>query len=209
MSQDNQIVTLAPESTISKFDSFTDLSQMEAFANTLLKSRILPDAYKTPESIMATVIYGKELGISAMVSLQNINFISGKPTLNVHLLQSLGRRAGIDSITVKDMAPVYNAEGSLLDYETVIRFYRYSPVLQKVIEEDVTFTWNDAVAMKLTGKDNWVKMPKEMLYSRCYSKGIRRVKPEAVSGLYETYEMADAVNAKVEVTEEGHVTIIQ
>ncbi len=206
---ENTEIQLAQEETISKFDNFQHLEQIEALANTLLKSRILPDAYKTPEAVIATVIYGKELGISAMIALQNINFIAGKPCLGIHIMQALGRRAGVDSVVIKDLEPIYDSEGKHVDSETVIRFYRFSTVLEKVIEEDVSFRWSDAIAAQLTGKDNWKKYPKDMTYSRCYSKGLRRFKPEAITGLYTIEEMASATNTKVEMTEEGHITIVQ
>jgi len=206
MSDNIQVVN---KEEIAKFDDFSDMGQMQAFATTLLKSKILPEAYKTTEAIISTVIQGKELGLKAMTALQNIHFISGKPTLGVHAISALLRSKGIDSKTIKDMEPLYNSEGVIVDYVTTVRFYRFSKIINQVIEEDSTFTWNDANAAQLTGKDVWKKFPKNMLYSRAYANGARRIGGDILLGIYETEEMASVTNTPIEMTEEGHITIIQ
>lgn len=208
MSQDNQLATLSSNS-VGKFDDFSSMEEMQSFATTLLKSKILPDAYKTPEAVIATVIQGKELGLKAMTALQNIHFISGRPTLGVHAISALLRSKGIDSKTLKDMEPITNAEGVTVDYVTTIRFYRFSKTINAIIEEDSSFRWSDAVSAQLTGKDVWKKFPRNMLHSRAYSTGARRIAGDVLLGIYETEEMASVAGLNVEMTEEGHITIIQ
>ncbi len=58
----------AEPSQIGKFDNFNNLEEMTKFANTLISSGILPPNYKTAESVIATIIQGKELGLKAMIA---------------------------------------------------------------------------------------------------------------------------------------------
>ena len=207
MSEPNQIATY--DNSVGKFDNFSSMKEMQDLAATLIKSKILPDAYKTTEAVIATVIQGKELGLKAMTALQNIHFISGKPTLGVHAISALLRAKGIDSKVVKDMEPINNSEGVIVDYITTVRFYRFSKVINAVIEEDSSFTWGDAVAAQLTGKDVWKRYPKNMMYSRAYANGARRIAGDVLLGIYETEEMASVTNTPIDMNEEGHITIIQ
>ena len=43
----------------------------------------------------------------------------------------------------------------------------------------------------LSTKDNWKRMPKEMLYARCLAKGANRIGADLLLGLYTAEEMAD------------------
>jgi len=199
----------AESSQIGKFDNFNNLEEMTKFASTLISSGILPVNYKSPESVIATIIQGKELGLKAMTALQNIHFIAGKPTLGVNAISALIRGRGIDFQTIRDAEPVKNAEGKNIDLVTTIRFFRFSPILNKVLEEECSFSWQDAVAAGLTGKDVWKKFPKAMLYARCLSMGARRVANDILLGIYETTEMADSTNTNYNLDEEGQVTIIK
>jgi hypothetical protein len=59
------------------------------------------------------------------------------------------------------------------------------------MEENCSFTWKDADKQGLTTKDNWKRMPKEMLYARCLAKGANRIGADLLLGLYTAEEMAD------------------
>lgn len=62
--------------------------------------------------------------------------------------------------------------------------------------------------MGLTEKDNWKKMPKIMLYTRCLAIGARRVAADAILGMYETSEWADVVGQNYTLVE-GEVKVIE
>jgi len=196
------------DSQIGKFDNFTTMEDMTVFANTLIKSNVLPPNYKTTESVIATVIQGKELGLKAMTALQNIHFISGKPTLGINAISALIKSKGVDSQVIKDCEPLLNKEGKVVDYITTIKFYRFSNVLQKVLEESCSFKWSDAAKAGLTTKDPWKKFTKAMMYARCFSMGARRIANDILLGIYETTEIADSTNMTYNVGEENEITII-
>lgn len=193
---------------VSKFDDFTNLTEMNEFAATLVKSGMLPTSFRTPESVIATIIQGKELGLKPMTALQNLYFISGKPTLGINAIQALLRSSGIESQVLKDCEPFKNQEGKIVDYITLIKFFRKSKVTGTILEENAYYKYSEAASAGLTSKDNWKKHLRQMMYARCYALGARRVAGDILLGVYETTEMADSTNTNYTLDDEGVVKIV-
>lgn len=120
-------------------------------------------------------------------------------------MAALVRKGGVKYYTEKDYEPVYDAAGTLIDYETIICFIRDG------IEEKVKYKYTDAASLGLTGKDNWKKQPGIMMYWRCFSKGANRVCPDLISGMYNTEELASFTKgaAEVVITEDGDAQVIE
>jgi hypothetical protein len=84
---------------------------------------------------------------------------------------------------------------------------------------ELTWTFEQARKIGLTGKDNWRNYPRAMLRARVISEGIRTVYPGCVVGVYTPEEVEDFKDDKpvkqskakdmgmVEVVESGKVTI--
>jgi len=196
--------------SFSNFDSLNTIQEITEFATLVFRTPgFFPPSFRSAESVVATIIQGKELGLPAMVSLQNIYFISGKPCLGLWAIAGLLRNKGIVSKVIKDAEPVLNSSGAICDYVTTIRFYRYSNALKQVVEEDCSFTMKEAMAAELSNKDNWKKYMKSMLYARCYSMGGRRIAPDIMMGIYEVSEMADAKNVSYIVKDNGEPQLVQ
>lgn len=94
---------------------------------------------------------------------------------------------------------VYKEE--IIDYVTQVRFKRYFPNIG-VVENDVEFRWSDCVTAGWDTKSNWQKMPKYMMMARCISRGARIAASDIIGGLYDEYELADAYNVKIDITED-------
>lgn len=140
----------------------------------LFKSGMFPNA-KNEFGAFAIVEYGHELGIPPMMSLKNINIISGQLAVNGQLMLSLAMARGV----------IYEVKEET-DKGCTILFKRqgFSPY-------EATFNEKDAQAAGLTGKDNWKKYPKDMYFWRAVAKGVRRIAPEAVMGLYTADEISE------------------
>lgn len=161
------------------------MADMVSKAEIMIKSGFLPKAYNKPEAVIMACTIGAELGFSPMQSLNVINVIEGKPTLSVNACLALVQKSGgfVETLELTD---------------TVCKIRVSRPGRPEHIEE---FTLVDASKAGLTGKQNWVKMPKNMLYARATSNGIRRVYADVLSGLYTTEEMNDATNQPIEAVE--------
>jgi hypothetical protein len=134
-------------------------------------------------------------------------------SLSAKAIGALLRKGGIAYQTLEDAVFVY-ADGTTsdiklegkapIDRRSTIRFIRNG------LEEVTSFTWRDAEAQGLTGKDNWKRMPKEMLWARTLSKGANRVGSDLLLGLYCTEEVYDTFGTgKENVKRDEEGTIVE
>lgn len=214
---------VSTEVKYNKLDNFNTANEIMDTARLLIESKIIPAAYKTPEQVLVSVMKGRELGLGAITSLENLYYINGVATASINLLLALATKAGVAIKTLKDFEPVYQEvrddkgavvlgpdgqpSKKVVDYETVIRVYRKHEYLGMVIENDVVFRFSEAREMGLTGKDNWVKQKRNMTWVRCAARALRRFAGDAILGMYETTEMADSKNINYSIDEENNVTI--
>jgi hypothetical protein len=174
----------------------TQGQDLKGFLQTLIDSKKLPTHVKTVEDAFTIAQMGKELGFATMQSFHYIIPIQGKLSLSAKATGALLRKGGVKFYTKEDGIFVY-ADGSAdtispkpdgtkpVDQRTTIIFVRDG------MEEVCSFTWKDADKQGLTTKDNWKRMPKEMLYARCLAKGANRIGADLLLGLYTAEEMAD------------------
>jgi hypothetical protein len=139
----------------------------------LFKSGLFPNA-KNEYGAFAIVEYGAELGVGPMMALKNINIISGQVACNAQLMLSLALRNGV-TYTVKQETDT----GAIIEFKRGEMSYTSE------------FSKKDAESAGLLGKDNWKKYPKDMYFWRCVAKGVRRVAPDAVMGLYTPDEITE------------------
>lgn len=147
-----------------------------AMANVMLKSGLVPNHFKNPEAIVTAVMYGSELGFSPMQALQSIIVIQGKPTVDA---------AGLQAMAI--------SQGAIIEeIEHTDKVCRLRGTRGKSVRE-FAFSMDDARQMGLADKENWRKMPKDMLYARCVSRLVRRMFADRVRGFYSTEEMQDQI----------------
>ena len=175
----NEII-MRPSNELSLF-GLQNMADMVTKAEIMIRSGFLPKAYQKPEAVIMACTIGAELGFSPMQSLNVINVIDGKPTLGINGCLALVQKNGgfIETLELSD---------------TTCKIRVSRPGRPEHIEE---YTLVDASRAGLTGKQNWVKMPKNMLYARATSNGIRRVYADILSGLYTTEEMQDATGQQL------------
>jgi hypothetical protein len=192
------------ENSLIKFEQFNNVTEQLAYAKLLIDSGLVQ--FKKPEQVVMIANLGRSLGVSFDVACQNINSIQGKPAISVHLITALARKAGIDWELIKDCEQVINKEGKVADLITTIRFFRFNDKLKRVITNDISYTWNDAVKAGYATKTNWKEKPKNMLRARCISEGVRFVGSDVLMGVfYEQGEMLDATNQVFDIDAEGNV----
>lgn len=185
-----------------------DEQNTKEFLQTLIDSSKLPGHIKNVNDAFTIAQMGRELGFPTMQAFHYIIIIQGKLTLSAKALNALLRRGGVKFVTVEDGVYTYKNELAPSTPEekpdgrrTTIKFVRDG------MEEITTFTWRDAELQGLTTKDNWKRMPKEMLYARCLAKGANRIGADLLLGLYSAEEMADTFlkENQVKRNEDGSV----
>jgi hypothetical protein len=205
----SKAISVQPVTDDIKLSGFRTAEEAIDFAKLLIESKMVPQSFKTPESLVAVILQGRELGFGPVTAINNINNIQGKPTLNVHAIAAKIIQSGIAYQLVQDYEPIKamkDGEERVVDYVTTFRFFKLWN--GQTITNDVSYRWSEAVKAGYTTKDNWVKMPRIMMRTRALSIGARLVAPEAILGLYETSEWADVKGVAYEITEEGDAQIV-
>lgn len=162
-----------------------DLSEHEFSRLQLMAKMYSASGYnktkQTEGEFFLVMLKGLELGITPMASIDTINIIMGKPVLDA-----------------KGMLALVKSSGLLENIHIDSTDTRCNVIIKRVgnVEQEVTFTLDDAKKMSLSGKDGWQKQPKTMLKWRAVTAAIREVFPDVISGLY-TPEELDTDNTVV------------
>ena len=213
-----KIAAVDKSEALTKLGDFSSVEEMKEWANVIINSGLLPGSITEPEQVITIVQHGKELGLSPHIALNNIHVISGRPTLSHTMLGTLLKRKGIEWVWDEDYVPIKNEKGELeklgdgsVNKRTTIHLYWKSHVTDRVMETTFSITWAQMVLSGFTTKDNWKRMPKEMMRARCLTYAVRALFPEVLGGFYTDIEIADTSDENVvaDLTEEGEITIIE
>jgi hypothetical protein len=151
-------------------------------AERVARTEMVPaDLFGRPEAVFATVMYGRELGLGPMQSLQSIHFIKGKPSQSADLMRSTIRRHG----------HIFQPKEST--NERCVIYGKRADT-----GEDWTVEWTIADATTaglLPGKpdSNWRKYPRAMLFNRATSELAKMLFSECLSGVIYTPEELEDV----------------
>lgn len=144
-------------------------------ASKLVKSGMLPDSIRSPEAALAVIMAGRELGLTAMQSFRSIHIVKGRVVLSADLMVALCKRSPdceyVQIVESTDKVATYEAK----------RRNEPAPVR-------MSFTFDQAKAAGLTGKDVWRSFTAAMLRARCAAAICRAVFPDLLLGVYETDE---------------------
>jgi hypothetical protein len=133
----------------------------------------------SPAAIAAAILYGDELKLAPMYSLQHIHVIDGKPALSAEAQRALIRKAGhqlwIEESTLTRCTWAGRHQGSEQTHRA-------------------TWTIDDAKRAGIAGRLNWRQYPREMLLARASAMLARQVFADAIGGLMAIEELdPDAV----------------
>ena len=200
--EDNKITTAQKQEI--KAVPANEMEQLQI----LIDSKALPSNIKTLEQAFTIAQFGKDLGMKPMQAFHQIYSIQGRLALSSKGLGALLWANGIQFRTTQDYELVVRGKDSqgneVKDRVTTIEFHRGK------IVETTSFYWTDAQKAGWTSKDNWLKMPKHMMYARCLALGAQRIAPDKILGLYTVEEMVDVTNdTNAKINEDGEVTIIK
>ena len=152
-------------------------------AQKIANTPFVPSAFRgKPEAVFAAILYGEELGIGPMQSLNSIHVIEGKPGMSPELMRGLVARAG-HRIDVKEAsAERVTLWGKRADNES---------------EATVSWTMEDARLAGLAGRGAWKTYPRAMLLARATSELCRMIFADVVAGLSYTQEELASISGQV------------
>ncbi len=144
--------------------------------------------HKKPEAVLAIMLTCYEMGLPVMQGLRGMYLVSGKIGLEGHLMDALAIERCRVSKTV--------VEQSLERCRLVLHRPDWDDL-------EVEYTMADAIRANLVSKvdgDNvvsqkqpWRQHPKDMLYWRALSKGLKQIAPDYFGGVYHADELEEEV----------------
>lgn len=145
-------------------------------AEALFKSQLFPNV-KNAYGAYAIVEYGAELEIPPMTSLQTMSIISGKICMAAQMMLTFALKKGVSYKVITDS-----------EKEVSVTFSRqgFEPYTSSFSIEEA----KRAGIFKAQG--GWEKWPRDMCFWRAVTRGLRRIAPDIVLGLYAIEELKDA-----------------
>jgi hypothetical protein len=159
-------------------------------AKALFTSGIFPNV-KNEYGAFAVVQYGHELGIGPMTALQSMSIVQGKICMSGQMMLSIALRNGV-TYQIKEHT---NTKCQILFKGSNIEFLS-------------SFTVEEAKQAGIwKSQGGWEKYPQDMLFWRTVTRGLRRVCPDAILGLYAKEELEDAPLFEATIVENGETKV--
>lgn len=172
-----------------------DLDDAFRLAKNLAVASVIPDDLRgKPSDVLAMVLYGQDLGLTAMQSLQAIYVVKGRPHMSGQLWIAKTREAGhrlfipcAQCGEAREGHPKGGDHRYVADHDT--EHCTVTIVRGDTGESNTsTYTIEDAKTAKLLSNDNWIKRPKTMLMWRATTENCRFICPEVALGFAVTGE---------------------
>ena len=214
--ENQEVAKIEPKEVVISADKVPDsLTDQLLLAEQLVKSGLTP--HKRKEDALVAILMGQELGFKPLIALNGIHSINGKAGIGIHLVLAILQRNGVRYQVVKDFENVetpnpISTDGKPrpIDKETVVKFtrwYKNPDGTNERVDTTVSYKLSDAYAAGLMVKDNWIKMTKIMLRTRCLMIGARLVAPDFIQGMYETNELYEISNVEKKADDGGNNVI--
>lgn len=161
------------------------MDDAERAARAMSASGFFQDTKQASQAVVK-ILAGQELGFGPFASMTGVNIIQNKPVLAANLMAAAVKRTGKYNYRVIEMGEAVCELAFFEDGKEVGRS---------------RFTMEDADKSGLSGKDNWKKYPRNMLFARAVSNGQKWYAPDIFNGA--TVYTPDELGATVD--EDGAV----
>ena len=165
----------------------TNPAQLQVMAKAVTESGLF--GLKNQNQAFTLMLIAEAEGIPAIKAVQIYSIINGMPSLKSTEVQSRFQKSGgkiqwIETTDKKAVCKMSHPDGG---------------------EYTSEFTIEMAKQMGLSGKDNWVRMPKQMLMARAITSGVRALYPACLNNMYTDTEVMDMPKEEAEI-EEAEIT---
>ena len=133
-----------------------------------------------PNSILAAILIGRELGLGPMEALRSIDVIDGRPSPSAEWMVGRVFEAGHVIEVVEQTAEACTVRGKRMrDGEIVAQMeFTFTMDMARRVPQKVSGQWKT-----MADKANWKNYPEAMLYWRAVSQLIRQLFPDVVRGV--------------------------
>jgi len=164
------------------------LAETVSLAEILAKSGFFEDSREAAQAVVK-VLAGRELGFGPIASMTGIFIVKGRVTLGANLMAAAVKRSGRYDFRVAGL----DEQRCTIDF--------VSTSTGEILGRS-EFTLADAQRARLAGGDNWKMHPRNMLFARAMSNGVKWYCPDVFGGpLYTPDELGAQVDADGDVVE--------
>lgn len=158
-------------------------SEFKSMCVVMSKTDMVPAQYRgKPEAIFVAAMWGAQLGLSPIVSVQNIAVINGKPAIYGDLAKAVCYKSGLMTSCLET---IEGTGDKMVATCTVTR--KDDPN-----KHSFSFSVDDAKRAQLWGKKGpWSQYPKRMLQMRARGFALRDVFPDVLAGMITAEEAQD------------------
>lgn len=162
-------------------------------ATTMVPTRF----FRKPEDATAAILYGAELGLNPIQSLQRVIPIHGMPSIEgrtmMALLKSRGYRFNwIEKTDSRCVLEGWSPDGS--DHEVSEWTIERATLAEYVPTKDANGKWKTNANGKLLGNMKYITDPQAMLKAKCQAEVCRDLAPEILMGISHTTEELESEN---------------
>lgn len=159
---------------------------LRSLGEVLARSGFFQDTKDAAQAIVK-VLAGQEIGFGPVASMTGIYIVKGKVSLSANLMGAAVKRSGRYNYRVLE----------LTDEAAEIEFYEDGKAIGRS-----RFTLDDAKKAGLNTSDNWRKYPRNMLFARALSNGVKWYCPDVTGGpAYTPDELGAMVDEDGDVVE--------
>jgi hypothetical protein len=155
-------------------------------AKVMTRTQMVPNIYRgKPDDAAAAILFGLELGLSPIQSLQNVIAVHGKPGIEARTMVALLAAKGYEVRTVKSTDVEVSVIGRAPDGReepstwTIERADKAGYVAKK----DDKGEWIKNANGKIAGNTKYVTDPQAMLYAKAATEVCRKLAPHILLGM--------------------------
>lgn len=151
-----------------------NLVELKELASFLAASDLIPKSLGgRKENVAIVLMLGHEIGVPGVAALQNIFIVNNRPAIYGDLATALVRRSGL----VEKLSYSFEGSGPTL---------KCTAVGQRKGDKEthtVVYSWADAVLAGHTGRDTYIKNPKDMIMWKTLHRLFKFLWPDVLKGL--------------------------
>ncbi|MUH05376.1 recombinase family protein [Commensalibacter melissae] len=174
-----------PVGSSTKFEP-NSFQELILFSDRLARTNFVPKNYRgKPNDILCAIQMGAELGLSPMLSLQNIAVINDRPSIYGDAMLAICKASPL----CESIEEYLDGDQSQIETLTAI-----CKVRRRGFKNEITgsFSWEDAKKAGLATKAGaWLSYPKRMLQMRARGFALRDAFPDLLNGLITREEAND------------------
>ena len=174
-----------PVGSSTKFEP-NSFQELILFSDRLARTNFVPKNYRgKPNDILCAIQMGAELGLSPMLSLQNIAVINDRPSIYGDAMLAICKASPL----CESIEEYLDGDQSQINTLTAI-----CKVRRRGFKNEITgsFSWEDAKKAGLATKAGaWLSYPKRMLQMRARGFALRDAFPDLLNGLITREEAND------------------